>query len=209
MVGSCKEAAARCSGGHAARQGPAAGAPTLECPFAGQGRHQAAPAQHQALQVVRVEQGWCLWAHAGRPPARALLVLISKEGRLHAAILAALLLQGTWQGLGIVDMLMVCMAAMAVQRRPAGRRTAAAGSGGGGKRWQGQDGVTHHGWALLSLSVLGSVAAARAPGCNLGGGVRGAWSSSREARQRTAHPRWRLAADLCRTTEVLGGRRWV
>ena len=61
---------------------------------------------------MHVEKGWCLWAHSGCPPTRALLVLLMRlgasilwEGRrrrrrwrlpggwLQAAILGALLLQ--------------------------------------------------------------------------------------------------------------------
>jgi hypothetical protein len=95
--------------GHAARLGGSA--PTLEGALAGQGRHQLLPAQHQALQVVRIEKGWCVLAHAGCPPARALLLLVLAilrqrgrrllllllllpRGRLQAAGLGALLLQG-------------------------------------------------------------------------------------------------------------------
>ena len=95
--------------GHEARLGGSA--PTLEGALAGQGRNQLLPAQHQALQVVRIEKGWCVLAHAGCPPARALLLLVLAilrqrgrlllllpRGRLQAAGLGALLLQGRRAG---------------------------------------------------------------------------------------------------------------
>ena len=90
--------------GHEARLGGSA--PTLEGALAGQGRNQLLPAQHQALQVVRIEKGWCVLAHAGCPPARALLLLVLAILRQRGRLLLLLLPRGRLQAAGLVALLL-------------------------------------------------------------------------------------------------------